>query len=134
MKLHCVVTPDAGLWRLTRAYLGACQNQVGDIGDDQCHVVGLDCRVVSTDKVECGVCGEGSTGVVEVVEEAETEVALWTLLVRGGLDIELSVLSSDYAGKDQHSSAQQTCTFLCHLCFCSHSCYGLCTTEAVSFL
>ena len=106
MKLHCVVAPDAGLWRLTRAYLGACQNQVGDIGDDQCRVVGPDCRVVSREKVEGSVGSEGSTGNVEVVKEGKADVALWTLLVGGGLDVELSVLSLDYTAKDKHCNQQ----------------------------
>ena len=106
MKLHCVVAPDAGLWGLTRAYLGACQNQVGDIRDNQCDVVGEDCRVVSRKKEEGGVGSEGSTGTVEAVEEGEAEVALWALLVGGGLDVQLSVLSLACTAEDKHCNAQ----------------------------
>ena len=110
MKLDCVVAPDACLWGLTRAYIGACQNQVGDIGDDQSRVVWPDCRVVSREEVEGGVGGEGSTGVVEAVEEGEAEVAMRALLVGGGLDVELSVLSLACTAEDKHCTAQQLCT------------------------
>ena len=69
MKLHCAVAPDAGLWRLNRVYLspqGLVKTRLETLEiDDQCHVVGPDCRVVSREEVEGGVGSEGiSTGVV----------------------------------------------------------------------
>ena len=91
-KLHCVVALDAGPWRLTRAYLGAFQNQVGHIGDDQYHWLCGDCRVVTREKVEGGVGGEGGRGVVQVGCEGVAEVCSWARLGGCGLNVELCVL------------------------------------------
>ena len=71
-----------------------------------------DCRVMSREEVEGGVGGEDSTGVVEVVEEGEAEVALRALLVRGGLDVELSrsILSMHCTAEDKYCKTQRLCT------------------------
>ena len=88
-KLYRVVAPDAGLWRLTRAYLGACQNQVGDIGDDQCFWLGAgeNSRVVAREKVEGGIGGDGDSCIEQVFKEGVAGAALPAGLSRCGVDV-----------------------------------------------